>query len=151
MQITIEAVKSTKMFFQIFKGGIKLNAKLDHSGYIPSFVSVTTAQTHEVNSLKKMQFNKGDVVTIDRGYTDFKLFVTYCNTGIYFVTRLKKNADYSVIERKDVSFYGNITSDQIIEMKGFYTSKKCPLKLRQIRSKGTKTGKYIVILTNNFI
>jgi hypothetical protein len=137
--------------FRKNKGGIKLNVKLDHSGYIPSFVSVTTAQTHEVNSLKKMQFNKGDVVTFDRGYTDFKLFATYCNTGIYFVTRLKKNADYSVIERKDVSSYGNITSDQIIEMKGFYTSKKCPLKLRRIRSKDTETGKYIVILTNNFI
>jgi len=137
--------------FRKHKGGIKLNVKLDHSGYIPSFVSVTTAQTHEVNSLKKMQFNKGDVVTFDRGYTDFKLFATYCNTGIYFVTRLKKNADYSVIERKDVSSYGNITSDQIIEMKGFYTSKKCPLKLRRIRSKDTETGKYIVILTNNFI
>ena len=63
--------------FRKNKVGIKFNVKLDHSGYIPAFVSVTTAQTHEVNSLKKIAFNKGDVITFDRGYTDFKLFANY--------------------------------------------------------------------------
>ena len=136
--------------FRKNKGGIKLNVKLDHRGYIPTFVSMTTASTHEVNSIKKMEFNKGDVVTFDRGYTDFKLFASYCNAGIYFVTRLKKNAVYKIVKRNDVSNQDNISSDQIIEMKGFYTSKKCPLKLRRIRSKDPQTGKYIVILTNHF-
>lgn len=136
--------------FRKTKGGIKLNVKLDHSGYIPVFVSVTTANIHEVNSIKKMEFNKGDVITFDRGYNDFKQFATYCNTGIYFVTRLKKNADYKIVKRNDVSKYENVSSDQIIEMKGFYTSKKCPLQLRRIRSKDPETGKYIVILTNHF-
>lgn len=136
--------------FRKKKGGIKLHVKLDHRGYIPSFVSVTTAKNHEVNEIKNMKFEKGDVVTFDRGYNDFALFAKYCNTGIYFVTRLKKNADYSVEERRDVSSYPNISSDQTIVMNGFYTSKKCPLKLRRIRSKDPETGKYIVILTNNF-
>ena len=136
--------------FRKNKGGIKLHVKLDHRGYIPSFVSVTTAKTHEVNEIKKMKFEKGDVVTFDRGYNDFELFAKYCTTGIYFVTRLKKNADYSVEERRDVSSYTNISSDQTIVMNGFYTSKKCPLKLRRIRCKDPETGEYIVILTNNF-
>jgi IS4 transposase len=95
-----------------------------------------------------MYFQKGDVITYDKGHTDFKQFATYCNTGIYFVTRLKKNADYKVVKRNDVSIYKNISSDQIIEMTGYFTSKKCPLKLRRIRSRDPKTGKYIVILTN---
>ncbi len=110
--------------FRKNKGGIKLNVKLDHSGYIPDFVSVTTAQTHELNSLKKMKFNKGDVVAFDRAYTDFKLFASYCIAGIYFITRMKKNADYKVVQRNNVSKYENISSDQIIEMRGYYTSKK---------------------------
>ncbi len=136
--------------FRKHKGGIKLNVKLDHSGYIPTFVSVTTAKVHELNSLREMEFNPSDVITFDRGYTDFMLFATYCNEGIYFVTRLKKNADYTVIDRKNVSSYKDISSDQIIEMNGFYTSKKCPLKLRRIRSRDPESGKYIVILTNHF-
>lgn len=136
--------------FRKSKGGIKLNVKLDHSGYIPTFITMTTAKVHELKSLEEMEFNPGDVITFDRGYTDFKLFATYCNKGIYFVTRLKKNADYSVVERRNVSSYKNISSDQTIIMEGYYTSKKCPLKLRRIRSKDPETGKYIVILTNNF-
>lgn len=136
--------------FRKTKSGIKMNVKLDHSGYIPAFVSVTTANIHEVHSIKEMEFQKGDVITFDRGYTDFKQFASYCNAGIYFVTRLKKNADYKIVQRSDVSRYENISSDQIIEMKGFYTNKKCPLQLRRIRSKDPETGKYIVILTNHF-
>jgi len=79
---------------------------------------------------------------------DFKQIAKYCNAGIYFVTRLKRNADYKVVQRNDVSGYKYISSDQIIEMTGYFTSKKCPLKLRRIRSKDPETGKYIVILTN---
>ena len=136
--------------FRKTKGGIKMHVKFDHQGYLPTFVSVTTAKTHEVNELKKMHFKAGDVVTFDRGYVDFDLFAKYCNEKIYFVTRLKTNADYTVLERNDVSSYPNISSDQIISMKGFYTSQKCSLALRRIRSKDPETGKYIVILTNNF-
>ena len=136
--------------FRKSKGGIKLNVKLDHSGYIPAFVSVTTANVHEVTTIKNMKFQKGDVITFDRGYTDFKQFASYCNEGIYFVTRLKKNADYRVIEQNDVSTYEHISSDHIIEMNGFYTSKKCPLQLRRIQSIDPVTGKAIVILTNHF-
>lgn len=136
--------------FRKRKGGIKLHVKLNHQGYIPTFVTVTAANVHEINELKKMKFQKGDVVALDRGYVDFNLFAKYCNDNIYFVTRLKSNADYTVIERNDVSLYEHISSDQTIAMKGYYTSKKCPLKLRRVRSKDPETGKYIVILTNNF-
>lgn len=136
--------------FRKKKGGIKLHVKLDHEGYLPSFVSVTTAKQHEISELRKMEFQKGDVVTFDRGYNDFNLFAKYCTEGIYFVTRLKKNADFTVVERKDVSSYPTISSDQIIRMDGFSSIRKHPLKLRRIRSKDPETGKYIVILTNNF-
>lgn len=136
--------------FRRKKGGIKLHVKLDHKGYIPSFIKVTTAKKHEVNVLKQINFNKGDVVTFDRGYIDFNLFANYSSKEIYFVTRLKSNTDFRVCKRNDVSKYSNISSDQIIEIKGFYTSRKCPLKLRRIRSEDPETGKFIVILTKNF-
>jgi len=74
--------------FRKKKGGIKLHVKLDHKGYIPSFIKVTTAKKHEVNVLKQINFNKGDVVTFDRGYVDFDLFANYCSKGIYFVTHI---------------------------------------------------------------
>jgi transposase len=136
--------------FRKTKGGIKLHVKLNHSGYIPEFVTVTEAQHHEVNELPRLTLKAGDVIVFDRAFTDFNQFATYCTEGIYFVTRLKKNADYRVIERRAVSKYENISSDHIIEMNGYYTKKKCPVRLRRIRVKDPETGKYIVLLTNQF-
>ena len=134
--------------FRTAKGGIKVHVKLNHSGYIPEFVTVTEAKRHEVKELPKLGLKSGDVVAFDRGYADFKQFAKYCEKGIYFVTRLKKNANYKVVVRNDVSRYKNISSDQLIEMIGFYTKRKCPVRLRRIRVKDPETGKYIVILTN---
>ena len=134
--------------FRKTKGGIKVHVKLNHAGYIPEFVTVTEANRHEVKELPKLKLKTGDVVVFDRGYTDFKQFAKYCEENIYFVTRLKKNADYRVVQRRDVSKYESISSDQIIEMKGFYTSQKCPVRLRRIRVKDPETGKHIVLLTN---
>lgn len=134
--------------FRRTKGGIKVHIKLNHGGYIPQFVTVTEAKPHDVNELPNLKLKAGDVVAFDRAYTDFEQFAKYCDDSIYFVTRLKKNADYRVVERRDVSKYKNISSDQIIEMKGFYTKKKCPMRLRRIRVKDPETGKYIVLLTN---
>lgn len=88
-------------------------------------------------------------MVFDRGYTDFARFAKYCEEGIYFVTRLKKNADYRVVERRNVSKYKNISTDQIIEFCGFYTKKKCPVRLRRIRVKDPETKKYVELLTNH--
>jgi IS4 transposase len=37
-----------------------------------------------------------------------------------------------------------------MELKGFYSKKKCPYRLRRIRSQDPATGKWIVLLTNQF-
>jgi transposase len=136
--------------FRTTKGGIKIHVKLNHSGYIPEFITVTEAKQQEVNELPRLKLKAGDVIVFDRGYTDFNQFATYCTENIYFVTRLKRNAKYRVVDRRDVSQYEHISSDQVIEMKGYYTKKKCPVCLRRIRVKDPETGKYIILLTNQF-
>ena len=136
--------------FRKTKGGIKLHVQLNHNGYIPQFVNVTHAKHHEVNELRRLNLKAGDIIVYDRGCIDFKLFVSHCIKRIYFVTRLKSNAKYKVVERKDVSKYKNISSDQTIEFTDYYSKKKCPLRLRRIRCKDPETGKYIVLLTNQF-
>ncbi len=52
--------------------------------------TLSYANVHEVNSIKEMDLQKGEVLTFDKGYMDFKQFAKYCNAGIYFVTRLKR-------------------------------------------------------------
>jgi len=91
----------------------------------------------------------GDVIVFDRGCNDFAWFKTLVDKCAFFVTRLKKRARYKIIERRSIH-RKDIYSDQIIEFTGFYTRKKCPYRLRRIRSRDPETGKIIVILTNNF-
>jgi IS4 transposase len=90
------------------------------------------------------------VVVFDRAFTNFVWYATLCEKDTYFVTRLKKNADYRVVERRKTKHLKNISSDQIIKFKGFYSHEKIPYRLRRIRSKDPETGKYTVLLTNQF-
>lgn len=136
--------------FRKSKAGIKLHVKLDHNGYLPKVVVVTDAKKSDITIGRKIKFQRGDIVVFDRGYIDYRLFANYGTKGIYFVTRQKKKIKYKVIERRDVSKYKNISSDQIIELTGIYAKKNKPLVLRRIRTRDPETGKWIVVLTNNF-
>lgn len=136
--------------FRTTKGAVKLHMKLNHSGYLPAFAVIATGEVHETQVAPSIPLERGDVAIFDRGYTDFKWYKTLDDKGVYFVTRMKKNAYYQIAARNDTSRHKNIYSDQIIRLKGFYSKQKFPDRLRRIRSKDPETGKIIVILTNNF-
>jgi len=55
-----------------------------------------------------------------------------------------------VYARRSTKHLKDIYSDQIIELKGFYTKQKYPYLLRRIRCKDPETGNIIVVLTNQF-
>jgi len=136
--------------FRTTKGAVKLHIKLNHSGYLPNFMVMTCGNVHEQKVAPLIPLEKGDVVTFDRGYNDFGWLATLDNTGVFFVTRLKSNARYKVVERRDVSNFENIYSDQTIELTGFYSKQEYPRQLRRIRSFDPETNNIIVLLTNNF-
>lgn len=135
--------------FRTTKGAVKLHVKLNHAGYLPTFMTMTEGKVHESTVAPSIPLESGDVVVFDRGYNDFAWFCMLVDKCVFFVTRLKKKARYKIIERREVH-HKDIYSDQIIEFTGFYARKDCPYRLRRIRSKDPETGKIIVILTNNF-
>jgi putative transposase len=136
--------------FRTTKGAIKLHVGLNHAGYLPEFVTVTEGKTHEVTVGRTLQFPKGSMVAVDRGYNDYTWYKQLTEKGIYFVTRLKTNAQYRVVERRAVLKNKGLTSDQMIEFTGVQVAKKCPIKLRRIGYRDPETGKHYVFLTNNF-
>jgi putative transposase len=136
--------------FRTAKGAVKLHVKLNHSGYLPTFMVVTAGNVHETQVAPSVPLDKGDVAIFDKGYTDFAWYKSLDDKGVFFVTRIKRNAKYDVIERKDISGLKYIYSDQILRLKGFYSKQRYPDTLRRIRSKDPDTGKSITILTNNF-
>lgn len=136
--------------FRTTKGGIKLHVGMNHDGYLPEFVTITEAKTHDVIAGRALQFPKGSIVVADRGYNDYAWYKQLTDNGIFFVTRLKSNAKIRVLTRHTVPKKKGVTSDQTIEFSGAQTAKRCPVRLRRIGYKDAITGKHYIFLTNNF-
>lgn len=136
--------------FRRAKGGNKLHVGLDHDGYLPNFIQVTEADTHEVNVARAMNFTKGSIVVFDRGYINYKWYKQLENKGVFFVARQKSNASYRVIERRSVNKQQGFRSDQTIRLTGFYKKKECDIPLRRVSYRDPETGKRYIFMTNNF-
>ena len=136
--------------FRSTKGAIKLHVGLNHAGYLPEFVTVTEGKHHDVTVGRTLEFPKGSIVAVDKGYNDYEWYKSLTDKGIYFVTRLKSNAKYRVVCRRTVLKGKGLICDQTIEFTGIQTAKKCPNKLRRIAYRDATTGKKYVFLTNNF-
>lgn len=132
--------------FRQAKGGIKLHTALDHDGHIPAFVTMTEARTHESRIAKELDLPKGSIVVFDKGYINYSWFRLLAANGIFFVTRIKKNAVYKVLDRRPVNRKTGITSDHIIEVSNRGTT----LRLRRIGYRDPESGKRYTFLTNHF-
>jgi len=92
--------------------------------------------------------NPGSIVVMDRGYNDYTLFGKWTDQKIYFVTRLKDNAAYEVLEEGPVPANRNIRSDQLIQFTGEKAQKDCPSLLRRVIVWDPINEREIVLLTN---
>lgn len=136
--------------FRTTKGAIKLHVGLNHAGSLPEFVSITEGNVHEVNIGKLLNFPKGSIIAMDKGYNDYSWYKQLTDKDIFFVTRLKTNAKYRVVSRRMVLKNKGLFCDQTIEFTGAQTLKKCPTQLRRIGYRDEITGKRYIFLTNNF-
>lgn len=135
--------------FRQTKGAVKLHLLLDHDGYLPVFADITEGSVHELNVAKDLSFPKGSIVAIDRGYTDYLLFARWTQEGVFFVTRQKGNADYTVVEERPVPQNRNILKDELIRFNGYYAQKKYPQPLRRIELWDEEKKERVVFLTNH--
>lgn len=108
--------------FRRTKGAVKLHLLLDHDGYLPSFAVVTNGKTSDIKVARRLRFERGTVVVMDRGYIDYEWFVQLTHQAVYFVTRLKDNAAFTVVESRPIPAGSNIIKDQIV----FFNSQATP-------------------------
>src|SRR6266404_142001 len=81
---------------------------------------------------KSLNFAKGTVVVMDRGYIDYKLFARWTKAGIFFVTRLKENANYWDLEDWPLPKSGNVLKDQLIRLNPITPGAPCREDLRLV-------------------
>jgi hypothetical protein len=136
--------------FRSTKGTVKLHVGLNHRGYLPEFVTITDGKKSDITVGRTLKLPKGSIVAIDKGYNDYAWYKSMTDKGIFFVTRLKRNAKHRVVSRRTVQKDKGLVCDQTIELTGAQTAKKCPVQLRRVGYKDPVTGKRYTFLTNNF-
>ena len=118
--------------FRRAKGAVKLHCTLDHDGYLPTFLIITDGKHHEGPVARTQTFPPGTILVFDKGYTDFAWFADLTAAGIFFVTRLKRNADDTVVARHTPPQDRGIVCDQIRRCRGPVTRRRYPGRLRRI-------------------
>jgi hypothetical protein len=135
--------------FRRTKGAVKLHLLLDHDGYLPDYAYISNGKKHDVAIARHISLSPGSIITMDRAYNDYRLFSSWSKNGIYFVTRLKSNADYRVIQDFEVPQNRNILSDQLIQFTGQLAQKQCPHPMRRVVVWDKVNEQEIVLLTNH--
>lgn len=137
--------------FRTRKGAVKLHTVLDYETGLPNYVVLSDGKKHDVKAAIETSFPAKSVLVVDRAYVDYKWLFNLDSTGVFFVTRLKDNANYVVAQTfLEDDKAEHILSDKDIELIGFYTSKKYPKKLRIVKVYDAANDKMMILLTNNF-
>jgi hypothetical protein len=130
------------------KGAIKLHLVLDHDGYLPSYAVLTEGKQAEITVAKTVSFSPGTMLVFDRGYSDYDWWLSLTRSKVHFVTRLKDDASYGVVEQRDTPENREIMRDEVILL----TSQQeigPQARLRRIEIWVEERQETMVFVTNN--
>lgn len=139
--------------FRKKKAGIKLNTLIDLRGSIPTFIYITNAKDHELDSFEEIPLEAGAFYLMDKGYFDTQRLHDIHRSGAFFVIRWKKNVSikrlYShPVNQKDKET--GVRCDQTIRFDGEASKGGYPSKLRRIKFRDPETNKVYIFFTNHF-
>jgi Domain of unknown function (DUF4372)/Transposase DDE domain len=130
------------------KGAVKLHFTLDHAGYLPAAMVVTTGKYSELIIARRQRWEAGTILLFDRGFIDFVWFNRLSEDGVWFITRVKADMPHQVVDSKNVENNGEVITDETIRMTGRRTRKKYPGLLRKVTIQ-KPDGERFEFLTNN--
>ena len=139
--------------FRTAKGGLKIHTCWDDSLQIPDLINITEAKTHDSKGLGQNIFQKNTIIVEDRAYFDYELMHNRIKAQNIFVTRIKTNTLFEILEELDLPDEKDedILVDRIIKL----TGKKAieteinEQKLRLVTVYKADGNKTIEIITNN--
>ena len=132
------------------KAAFKLHVGLDHDGLIPCFAQVTEGRISENEQARMFNAPTGSVLVFDKGYNNYRWHKALTDKGIYWVTRIRGNAQYKVLARKEPTGNTAITSDQVIKYSSKQRNGDQLYPIRRIGYRDPETGQRYVFITNHF-
>ena len=143
------------------KGGLKVHMLIDAVQSVGRFIKITEAKVHDKNFLKSLELISHSMIVFDKAYNYYHQFAVWSQKRVFFVTRLKTNAVYTVIEINRVHYRkkgkAKVLRDEIIEMEYHpedETGKRQMKVLKQLRLRKVcyqdEKNRYYEFLTNSF-
>ena len=129
------------------KGGVKLHLLLDHDGYLPTFAVIEAARVPEVKIARQLRFEAGTIVVCDRGYIDYGWFQSLTEEGVFFVTRMRRDMVYRVVEERAVPQNRQVLADQVVSLGSHNHRLKVPLRRLEVWQE--EQQERLVFLTNH--
>lgn len=136
--------------FRKTKAAIKIHTLLDLRGSIPTFISLTPGTVHDVTMLDVVPLQQQSIVTMDRGYIDFRRLYAIHQLPAFFVIRAKSNLKFRRITSRKVDKTSGLRADQTIFLKVTKSKKVYPEALRRVSYVEPETRTRFVFLTNIF-
>jgi hypothetical protein len=131
--------------------GAKAHIIYDPHADRPVYFAVTPSNVNDITAAKAMPIEPGATHVFDLGYYDYSWWARIDDVGGRFVTRLKKNTPFTVVQENEVAEDSNILSDRIGHLPArLAASRKNPLQVpvREIRVV-IDSGKLLRIVTND--
>jgi hypothetical protein len=136
--------------FRRAKGAVKLHTLLNLQGNIPEFILISDGKLHDVNVLDHLVPMPGAYYVMDRGYLDFERLYVLHQAKSFFVTRSKRNFNFSRRYSHEVDKSTGVQCDQTVVLETYYSAQSYPEPLRRIRYYDAERDKRLVFLTNDF-
>ena len=136
--------------FRKAKGAVKLHTAIDIAGNLPQFAIITDGKHHDLRTAREhLHFDPGTTVVFDRAYIDYAWLNDLNQGGVWFVTRMKTNCQYAILECHEHDRTRGLRADQTIRLKSVKGA-DYQGTLRRVSYRDPDTGKWLVFLTNRF-
>jgi len=138
--------------FRKEKGAIKLHTLFNVRSQIPELIIESDGRVADIEMARYIDLNKltrGSIIVMDRGYIDYSWLFDIHRHHQFFVTRLKRNAQFITLENYPLTEKG-VLKDQRIGFVLPEALEAYPEDLRLIKYHDEKTGKTYEFITNNF-
>lgn len=137
--------------FRKHKAAVKMHTLLDLHGSIPTFISITEGNVHDVNALDEILPEAGAFYVMDRGYLDFERLYALTLSSAFFITRTKSNVILQRRRSHPVDRTTGLRSDHTVILTAIDSVHAYPDPLRRVTYVDPETKKRFKFLTSNFI
>lgn len=130
------------------KGGIKVFTKMNLAEGVPNFICMKAASTNENTFLKVLNLREGGIVVFDKGFNRYRYFDQWGQHNRFFLTCLKENAKYEVIQEHNTAPFPDVLKDQTITLKYIDNKLTRTVTLRLVTYCDPVSGETLRFLTN---